>query len=720
MDGNPNTSWIADTQHPRDRYLYLALSHPMDVDHIDLTPHADGLGQTRSVAISVNGGPELPIALNAGPNRIPIRATPLRSLRVRILRVTGFSFLSGQGGIDNLHIPGLRVREALRLPTELATRARGLDLRDNPVSVVLQRTVADFPYRAGREIENAQEQNALDMVDPEPGMNRIVTLPTARSFSGDGWASVRPQASDAALDALAGGLPAGWSYTSSSRFEGVPGRRASSAFDGDPNTAWAGDLIPGQPSPFIAFRSPRLLTISRFQLVPARGGAYQFPRKVQVSTAAGPVRGAVGPDGWVHLGRPIRVSGMRVEITATRQPTPFQRKRKLRSVAIAEVRVPGLKPPHPNRTGTFATVCGQLSARARGQVLPLQVRGDVTALDAGDALPLRPCGPASARLALPAGASTVLAPAGAVMRPDYLRLRSPAPDGSAPGALPPGTLVAPGTSTDDSRRDGVRLALKAPAWVVLGQSWSSGWRAWCNETGGRERALGPPVLIDGYANGWLVGPSCHTVHMLFTPQRVATWSYLASALAGLALLLVATIGFVAGRRRRPPAAHAPDAARTQREERVLAPIAGGAGNGMPPPDRLVVLGWRDALLLGAVAALIGWGMFGLRGAAILGVLAVVFGREGASVSRLLAVSALGLVAIPIVYLARPAAGSIAGFDFSFAIEHEPAHYVAVGAVACAAAAFALDAVRLRRQAATRTPTHSRATDANTTSDSSAS
>ncbi len=344
----------------------------------------------------------------------------------------------------------------------------------------------------------------------------------------------------------------------------------------------------------------------------------------------------------------------------------------------------------------------------------------MAALDAGDALPLRPCGPASARLALPAGASTVLAPAGAVMRPDYLRLRSPAPDGSAPGALPPGTLVSPGTSTDDSRRDGVRLALKAPAWVVLGQSWSSGWRAWCNETGGRERALGPPTLIDGYANGWLVGPSCHTVHMLFTPQRVATWSYLASALAGLALLLVATIGFFAGRRRRPPAPGAPEAARTQREERVLAPIAGGAGNGVPPPDRLVVLGWRNALLLGAVAALIGWGMFGLRGAAILGVLAVVFGREGASVSRLLAVSALGLVAIPIIYLARPAAGSIAGFDFSFAIEHEPAHYVAVGAVACAAAAFALDAVRLRRQAATRTPTHSRATDANTTSDSSAS
>ena len=344
----------------------------------------------------------------------------------------------------------------------------------------------------------------------------------------------------------------------------------------------------------------------------------------------------------------------------------------------------------------------------------------MAALDAGDALPLRPCGPASARLALPAGASTVLAPAGAVMRPDYLRLRSPAPDGSAPGALPPGTLVSPGASTDDSRRDGVRLALKAPAWVVLGQSWSSGWRAWCNETGGRERALGPPTLIDGYANGWLVGPSCHTVHMLFTPA------------AGGHLVVP---GLGAGRPRpaaggddrllgRPPPAPtrpgAPEAARTQREERVLAPIAGGAGNGVPPPDRLVVLGWRNALLLGAVAALIGWGMFGLRGAAILGVLAVVFGREGASVSRLLAVSALGLVAIPIIYLARPAAGSIAGFDFSFAIEHEPAHYVAVGAVACAAAAFALDAVRLRRQAATRTPTHSRATDANTTSDSSAS
>ena len=122
---------VLDRRHPapaRPLPLPRARATRCDVDHIDLTPHADGLGQTRSVAISVNGGPELPIALNAGPNRIPVRAAPLRSLRVRILRVTGFSFLSGQGGIDDLHIPGLRVRESLRLPTELATRARGLDL----------------------------------------------------------------------------------------------------------------------------------------------------------------------------------------------------------------------------------------------------------------------------------------------------------------------------------------------------------------------------------------------------------------------------------------------------------------------------------------------------------------------------------------------------------------------------------------------------------------
>jgi hypothetical protein len=191
-------------------------------------------------------------------------------------------------------------------------------------------------------------------------------------------------------------------------------------------------------------------------------------------------------------------------------------------------------------------------------------------------------------------------------------------------------------------------------------------------------------------------------------------------LAALALLLIAAIGFAGTRRRRAPSTPVPAEPAARPRERVLVPIAGGAGNGVPPADRLVVLGWRGAIALGLVAALTGYLFYGLRGAAILGVLAVVFAREGASVGRLLGVTALGIIAIPVIYLATPLAGAATGFDFSFSMERLPAHYVAVGAVACAAAAFALDAVRLRRQAATRTPTHSSATAANTTSDSSAS
>ncbi len=57
-----------------------------------------------------------------------------------------------------------------------------MDLSHNPISVVLQRTTADFPYRAGAEVEAAQAGNPNDEVDAEPGLERDVTLPTARSF----------------------------------------------------------------------------------------------------------------------------------------------------------------------------------------------------------------------------------------------------------------------------------------------------------------------------------------------------------------------------------------------------------------------------------------------------------------------------------------------------------------------------------------------------------
>src|SRR4029079_17497547 len=66
--------------------------------------------------------------------------------------------------------------------------------------------------------------------------------PTARTYTVDGWASAASAAPDDALDRLAGG-PAG--FTSSGRFQGNAGFRASSAFDGTPQP-WIGAFLEGR------------------------------------------------------------------------------------------------------------------------------------------------------------------------------------------------------------------------------------------------------------------------------------------------------------------------------------------------------------------------------------------------------------------------------------------------------------------------------------------
>nr|MDQ2754720.1 hypothetical protein [Actinomycetota bacterium] len=70
------------------------------------------------------------------------------------------------------------------------------------------------------------------------------------------------------------------------------------------------------------------------------------------------------------------------------------------------------------------------------------------------------------------------------------------------------------------------------AWLVLGQSQSSGWQA----TGPGGRSLGPSTLIDGFANGWYLRPGSlpgpTTFALTWSPQRLV-WAAIGVSAAGL-------------------------------------------------------------------------------------------------------------------------------------------------------------------------------------------
>jgi len=91
-------------------------------------------------------------------------------------------------------------------------------------------------------------------------------------------------------------------------------------------------------------------------------------------------------------------------------------------------------------------------------------------------------------------------------------------------------------------RDLVAAASPSPFWLVLGESFSDGWRLSSDAI----EVPAAPVLVDGYANGWLIDPAGHegelSLHLEWTPQRIVRIGLLVSLLAVFLCLALAWRG----------------------------------------------------------------------------------------------------------------------------------------------------------------------------------
>jgi hypothetical protein len=379
---------------------------------------------------------------------------------------------------------------------------------------------------------------------------------------------------------------------------------------------------------------------------------------------------AVAADGRVRLSVPLRARRFRLEILrATRAPD-------IRAVGIAEIAgAPRARVP---RSGPLRTPCGAVRGTLGGRPLRLRVTGTVADLDAGRPLRARGCG---APLRLSAGPTRLEMPAGAngparlappattgVFAPYLLRLRSAAPAPVATAAAPPGRVLDPGRASDDGR-SGIRLDMRAPGWLVLGQAYSAAWRARCDG-----RALGAPVPVDGFAMGWRVPAGCRNADVYFAPDRIVRAGYVIS---GLALLLALALLVL----RRPPPVPPP-----------LGPLPAADTPARLPARRAAVAAVLAGLALGFAFAARGTPLFALAVFLVL--------RYGIGV-RALVLAAGALLAIVVPILTLTPGGDRGGFDPDFAAERIAAHWVAVAAVTLLVLALvrALSTARAGRAAA---------------------
>ncbi|MFZ1992714.1 MAG: hypothetical protein WAU75_01285, partial [Solirubrobacteraceae bacterium] len=217
-----------------------------------------------------------------------------------------------------------------------------------------------------------------------------------------------------------------------------------------------------------------------------------------------------------------------------------------------------------------------------------------------------------------------------------------------------GRLVSAGHLGSDSV-SGVRVALSRPSWLVLGESYDTGWQAHCDG-----RSLGTPQVIDGYANGWVAPAGCRNVSFAFSPQSTVDLGYVISGAVALALALLLIV------------LRAPGRPTPVRLEPLwdLAALDGGRRRMTLP---------RAAALAVVLGVVLGFVFAKRAGIVIAAGLFVIFWRGYGPRALAGAAGAVLLVAVPIAYVIT-APRNQGGYNFNYSVELIDAHWLGVAAV----------------------------------------
>lgn len=647
FDGDLSTSWVADRFLPlSDAWIQIEFNKPRDVPYVDVYPLSDSYGTVK--VVNVNG---IRSAVGSGWTRIPVHLHRVTVMRIRIDRVVTPTHGPGSnGGFREIRIPGVRVRQLLRTPTIAGQALAGENLNHDALTFEFERTTGTDPFRRNTGLASSFLNSPSEAGDAEKYIARIVFSPAARLYTARAWIYPSVTAPDSALDRLAG-VSGSVTFNSSSRYQDQPAYRASSAFDGRAGPGWIGVWAPQTAAAWISWRTARPLTLSRLVLRPPPLPV-RIPTLVRLSWSGGdtpPLR--VSAEGSVTLPAPVRARSFRLTVLQAQfAPGATLRQRQAQAVGIGTLVVPGLHVRPVPRTGRLRAGCGSVALDVAGRRVALQPVGTIQQLDAGMPLQARSCSP-PVRMAV--GTQEVSALPG-TFSVDRLQLNSPAP--SPPSTPAGGGQVVQAGTIGNSSVSGVRLALKGPSWIVLGEGFNRGWRATCNG-----HSLGAPQVIDVYANGWPAPSGCRRIAFSFAPQSSTQMSYVISALGCLALVVFVLLGATRVRARRISLQRA--VARAWPE-----PVA----RALPLPLAVAV-----ALALAVVVGLI----FAERAGAVSFPLLVLIFWRGVGTRPLARVAVLLLaIAVPAAYLIASPPSYGGGFNFGYSTRLIWAHWIGVAAI----------------------------------------
>lgn len=567
MDGDNSTAWRVAAFAPAEgHFLDVDLHEPVTTDHFELL-QVQGTKNRHMTEISVtlDDGKPIKVALDdtsrTGSGQMiefprqtfqHLRVTVEGTDRGRPITYTGISDV----GIAELRIPGVEpVHEVVRPPVDMVEKL-GDASRDHQLTYLFTR--------------RASNPSDVLAADEEPRLLRRIDSPVARSFTVFGKARVAVTQAGDSTDALLG-IPSaaegGVTATASAHLPGTHTTRARSAIDADPATAWMSPIT--EPLQALTFEYPRDVTVGDLVLTALTSDKFSVPRTVEVEVdgkSLGSFDVADTGPGDAPLADMTRklavgtgpITGRRFTISITSVEERYSKDwfsggPILLPTGITEVNLPSGPTPSPD--APFDSGCRDDLMQIDGVAVPLRVSGTFGAAATGEALHVEQCGD---DVELSRGSTLLETTRGTVSGFDLDLIGMDSTAGGAAGTDPLAAVVddpdgehgdvAPSSHRRETGRLSYELEVgptNKPYWIVLGQSVSDGWTA-TTEDG---VDLGPPTLVNGFANGWFIDPAIHgesvVVQLRWAPQ-----GYVWTGLVLSALGVLICFGLVALPRRR--------------------------------------------------------------------------------------------------------------------------------------------------------------------------
>ena len=551
IDDDPRTAWstggYSDVVGERLRIDY---TRPITTDHIDVLQSAGNRFITR-LGVLLDGQRVATVATDDSSfvgegQRVDLGGTrTFRSLEL-VIDAANVSGLNSYVGVDNVglrtvRVPGTSATEWIRVPSEDLDRWAP---DATSLTWLFSRWRAD-PVEGYRQ-------------DPELRLARLFEVPEPMRVNLQGQARLDGRADSSVIDTLLGreGKESGWAVVRGDHYlAGVPRARPSSALDGDPTTAWT-TPFGSQVGRGFSVEFPRPTYIDALDLTIVTDERHSVPTVLELSTPDGTSRRLTLPDLATTAGldsttsvtipvEPFVTTDLEVRILETRdRPTQeyFSRRDHALPLSIVELGLPVGVGPLP---AAVPEICRTGLLTLDGTDVPLRLRGSVAVAEERGPVAVLPC--TDDPLTLAPGEASLLTAVGldAGLDVDQLELtRISAIGDTVATGVTDESAAAPrlvAVQTDELRWEVTPSPSDSPYWLVLGQSLSPGWKA--RVAGGPD--LGEPVLIDGFANGWLVDPAVvgpgGSIVLEWTPQKVVDVALVVSALSGLIVIGIAIV-----------------------------------------------------------------------------------------------------------------------------------------------------------------------------------